>query len=632
MLPKDLNDVAQVPRAGAGCLRVPKVGVAMLTQHLIDRFPWKNHRLPQHDKHARQRLGRYAPRNQRLNACHTMCGLPFVTFHLALRETIVHNFAVRLCMATSHSNPFADDAARCMTRAWDATNADRQWKDPSRRSTALGMIADALLAHHAEIIALASAETALTTDELTPEFARMVRTLRLFASRVASDTWRRLAWSPPEPDPANAIGPNHDLRSFLVPRRGVAVVFGASNFPLAYGVCGGDTASALAAGLPVVIKEHTAHRATGRRIATIVRDALTHAGLSPDLLGYAREPDDETLETAPGDSQFDVARTLVTHELAAAVGFTGSFAGGMAIDALARARPKEIGGPIPVFAEMGSTNPVFVSRAALLARSDSIARDIAASLLARHGQQCTCPGLILIESDILLPALAKDHEHKTDPIADAFEQTLAHAVQHAPTRPMLSPRVREAYVKQVNTIAGYMPEVEVLAMGAIDPPSPQSPGSPRADHARLAPAMLLRTDIDELRTLRFLSEEAFGPSTVIARYTSSRADMLEDLFTTIQGHLVACVYAEPEELRDASSLTRALLERLIDVAGRVVLNGVPTGVRVCDAMVHSGPFPACNAPETTAVGPRAIERWCRLVCLQNWPDELVKGLDQHPTP
>lgn len=431
----------------------------------------------------------------------------------------------------------------------------------------------------------------------------MTRTFRLFAERVADGSWRRAVHSQPEADPAKAIGPNHDVRSILVPRRGVAIVFGASNFPLAYGVCGGDTASALAAGLPVVVKEHPGHRETGRLIARIAREALEKAGFSPDLLGYAREGESE------GD--FEVARALVTHDLAAAVGFTGSFAGGMAIEKLARGRE---GGPIPVFAEMGSTNPVFVTRAALESRGEAIAKEIGASLLARYGQQCTCPGLILIESDVLMPTLAREREGKADPAADAFERTLAGIVKAAPTRRMLTPRVREGYITQTNKITRYMPEVEVLAMGAMKDPAID------------APAMLFRIDIDELRTLRYLSEEAFGPASVVSRFTRARGDMIEDLFNTIQGHLVACVYAEPDELRDEASLARALLERLMDVAGRVVVNGVPTGVRVCDAMVHSGPFPACNAPETTAVGPRAIERWCRPVCLQNWPEEAVKAL------
>lgn len=509
-------------------------------------------------------------------------------------------------MASQHLNEFVGEAARSVERAHESA-ADPRWRSATQRSQALGKIAEAMQSQELGIVTTASRETGLTPEELSPEFFRMTRTFRLFADRVADGSWRRAAASPREADPAQAIGPNHDLRSMLVPRRGVAIVFGASNFPLAYGVCGGDTASALAAGLPVVVKEHPGHRETGRMIAAIAREALTRAGFSPDLLGYAREAEDE------GD--FEVAKALVTHELAAAVGFTGSFGGGMAIETLARSRPKEIGGPIPVFAEMGSTNPVFITRAALESRGEAIAREIGASLLARYGQQCTCPGLILIESEILMPTLAREQEGKVDSVADAFERTLAELVKAAPARRMLTPRVREGYIKQTNKIAGYMPEVELLAMGAMV--APEKSGD------RDAPAMLLRTDIDELRTLRFLSEEAFGPCSVVARFSSSRTDMLEDLFTTIQGHLVACVYAEPVELRDAASLARALMERLMDVAGRVVVNGVPTGVRVCDAMVHSGPFPACNAPETTAVGPRAIERWCRPVCLQNWPEEAL---------
>lgn len=510
-------------------------------------------------------------------------------------------------MASQPLNEFIGESIRSVSQAWKAA-ADRRWREGKHRAIALGTIADALTSQQQGVLRIASEETALTTEELVPEFARMVRTFRLFAERVADGSWRRSVACPPEADPARAIGPNHDLRAMLVPRRGVAIVFGASNFPLAYGTCGGDTASALAAGLGVVVKEHPGHRETGRLIAKIAREALSRCGFSPDLLGYAQEADDE--------GRFEVAEALVTHELAAAVGFTGSFGGGMAIEKLARSRPI----PIPVFAEMGSTNPVFVTRAALEARGEAIAREIGASLLARFGQQCTCPGLVLIESAVLMPTLARETEGRVDPVADAFESELAATVRAAPARQMLTARVREGYVKQVNRIGGYIPEVEVLATGAT------AAANEKAGD-RSAPAMLLRTDIDELRTLRFLSEEAFGPSTVVARFASSRADMLEDLFEMIQGHLVACVYAEAEEMRDASSLARALMDRLMDVAGRVVVNGVPTGVRVCDAMVHSGPMPACNAPESTAVGPRAIERWCRPVCLQNWPmDALPEGL------
>jgi NADP-dependent aldehyde dehydrogenase len=387
----------------------------------------------------------------------------------------------------------------------------------------------------------------------------------------------------------------------LVARRGVAIVFGASNFPLAYGVCGGDTASAIAAGLPVVVKEHPGHRETGRRIARVAREAIGTRGISSDVLGYVEE--------AASEGEFEVARALVLHERAAAVGFTGSFAGGMAIEKLARSRER---GPIPVFAEMGSTNPVFVTRAALEKRGGVIAEELGASLLMRHGQQCTCPGLVVIESEVLL-APVEAARGVRDEVADEFEALLARLVASAPARRMLTQRVREGFVRQTNRIASYMPEVERLALGETG----------EAGDARVASAMLFRVDIDELRKQRVLSEEAFGPSTIVSRFSTSRMDMVEELLETMQGQLVACVYAEPQELSDASSPSRKLLTCLMDAAGRVVVNCVPTGVRVCEAMVHSGPFPASNAPETTAVGMRAIERWCRPVCLQNWPAEAL---------
>lgn len=498
------------------------------------------------------------------------------------------------------------DAELAVDRAWEAA-ADPKWRDGRHRSTVLLAIAEGLERRRAEIIDCAGRESALTHEELAPEFSRMVGTLRLFARVIADDSWRRPSICSPGADPSTSIGPNHDVRSVLVPRRGVAIVFGASNFPLAYGVCGGDTASALAAGLPVVVKEHPGHRQTGRLLAGVAREAIRARAVCSAVLGYANE--------AEREGEFEVARALVLHECAAAVGFTGSFAGGMAIEKLALSKT---GGAIPVYAEMGSTNPVFVTRAALEKRGEAIASEIAASLLARHGQQCTCPGLVLIESSVLLPAIERE-QGRHDEVADGFERVLARHVEAATSRRMLTPRVREGFVRQTNRIASHLPEVERLALGTVACGSDE----------REAPAMLFRVDIDELRTLRFLSEEAFGPSSIVSRFSASRADMVEDLLGKIEGHLVACLYAEREELEDAASYARKLMTRLMDVAGRVVINGVPTGVRVCEAMVHSGPFPACNAPETTAVGPRALERWCRPVCLQNWPvaalPEVLRG-------
>ncbi|NUQ67800.1 MAG: aldehyde dehydrogenase family protein [Phycisphaerales bacterium] len=465
-------------------------------------------------------------------------------------------------------------------RAWAAAEHPR-WRDPASRADALERVSLALKKESSAILDQASRETGLTRDELTPELARMVRALRLFADLVREGSWVRAAIDGPCKDPAAAIGPNHDLRRMLVPLGRVVGVFGASNFPLAYGVCGGDTASAWAAGCAVVVKEHPAHPKTGSLIVTIARGAFEEAGLPRDLLGYVR--DDET-------AGFHVARALVSHELVCAIGFTGSRGSGLAIETIARERDV----PIPVFAEMSSTNPVFITRGAIEARGPEIGRMIVSSVLARYGQQCTCPGLIF-------PEIGVDHE----PLLGEIRRGIA----AQPARRMLSTRVREGYAKQASTVGSFVPEVELLAMGG------EGAGSDEA------PALAYLTDWDSVRSVKFLSDEMFGPGMVIAPIDFAHPSAIEDVLATIGNHLTASLFHVEQDLDRAH--IRGLCERLAGIAGRVIFNGVPTGVRVAGAMVHGGPFPATNRPESTAAGPLAIERWCRPVCWQNCPDVLL---------
>lgn len=250
------------------------------------------------------------------------------------------------------------------------------WRQaPARRAETLDAVAAALDARRGDVVSTAAEETALTPDELAPEFDRMTGTLRMFAALIGGS-----GLPPDRKSPFRAaisrkgdhtLGPNHDVRSMLVPLGPVAV-FGSSNFPLAYGVCGGDTASALAAGCPVVVKEHPAHPRTGRLIRGIARAAATTAGAHESLLGYIENTD-------PRD--FSAAEQLVQHPAIRAVGFTGSIPGGLAIENLARER----GTPIPVFAEMGSNNVVVITPAAAAARAEEIADELAASILQRFG-------------------------------------------------------------------------------------------------------------------------------------------------------------------------------------------------------------------------------------------------------
>lgn len=427
------------------------------------------------------------------------------------------------------------------------------------------------------IIATASAETALTPEELAPEFSRMTRTLEIFAGVVEDGRWTRESHTPAAADPADAIGPNHDLRSRLVPLRGVVVVFGASNFPLAYGVCGGDTASALAAGCPVVVKEHPAHRATGRLIADTARAAIKEVGCDPEILGYVEDD---------GTNSAELAKQLIEHRATAAVGFTGSLAVGTQLHRLAANRPflPQTLAPIPVFAEMGSVNPSVIFPAALASREDAIIEQLAASITQRFGQQCTCPGIIFLHS-------TRD--------GHSFAEKLAAKLAQTPPRRMLSPSVARGFEHAVATVAGAR---DVTRIGN------PTPGGPVVLHCVGSEALA------QFETV--LNTEMFGPGVLVVDDAGYDGDSME-----FPGSLTLSIWFDPHSPEDTIAA-----RRFLDVgrfgAGRIIFNGVPTGVRVCESMTHGGPWPATNRPDTTAAGPRAIERWCRWVSWQNAPSEL----------
>ncbi len=450
---------------------------------------------------------------------------------------------------------------------------------PARRAEMLESVAASLDGARGDIVAVASQESALTPAELEPEFARMVGTLRLFAVTIRRGDWLGAAIDHPHD---HALGPNHDVRRMLVPLGPVAV-FGASNFPLAYGVCGGDTASALAAGCTVVVKEHPAHPKTGRLILARARAGLRNVGLDEALIGYIANTDPADL--AP-------AQQLVQHPSIAAVGFTGSRRGGLAIDELARRRPT----PIPVFAEMGSVNPVLICPGAAAARAEAIAAMLADSILARFGQQCTCPGLIFV------PDPGDDRAHPSAKLIDVLGARL----DAAPERNMLAPWICAAYARRVAEVAA-VPGVGLIA-GRADA---------RAGSNRAARAAAFVTTADRFAWHAELHEEVFGPAAVVVRTPPEAFESLPlpaSLTLTIH-----CEAGSPQDL----ALARRLLERFMPTAGRIIVNGVPTGVRVAESMVHGGPYPATNRPESTAVGPHAMGRWCRPVCWQDVPDALL---------
>ncbi len=493
------------------------------------------------------------------------------------------------------ANHLAVDAATTRAaRAWGEVNplrAEAPGLSDEARAAMLERIAHALDAHRADIIALAAHETALLPAELAPEFDRMTGTLRLFAAVARNGTWREAALDPAPVAPAVAIGPPHAVRVERIPLGPVAV-FGASNFPLAYGVCGGDTASALAVGCPVIVKEHPAHPHTGRLIAKTAREAVASSVstlpspqreiLVEGLFNYVEHanPDDPLNPPDP-----KVGAALVAHPTIRAAGFTGSLSGGMALDTIAQARPA----PIPVFAEMGSVNPILVTPGALTPgatspeRAIALADELAASLLLRFGQQCTCPGVVF------LPA---------GQLAEAFIARLASRVEAAPGRDMLAPWIARAFAARVHAVAS-IPGVQVIARGTPH------------DGPRGGQATLLRAGPEEWSRHHTLREELFGPAMLVITLNDFPA--LNNL--PLPGTLTLSVYFDRTNPADAAS-ARELVAHHGHSAGRVIANGVPTGVRACESMVHGGPFPATNCPDTTAVGPRAARRWTRPVCWQ----------------
>jgi len=456
----------------------------------------------------------------------------------------------------------------------DAADAAQSpaWRDDARRADMLDAIAAALRVQESAITSLASVESGLTADELAPEFARMWRTFTLFAAHIRNADWRCPSIDPAKADAADAVGPNHDLRQLRLTLPGTVVVFGASNFPLAYGVLGGDTASALAAGCGVVVKEHPAHPRTGALLHTIARDAIAAAGHSPDLLALVHDD---------GSDSATIAKHLIHAPHVVGVGFTGSRRVGESIAALGAARTP----PIPVFAEMGSLNPILVLPRAWEQRGPEIINAVADSLLMRHGQQCTAPGLLLLPNE--------------NAARVAFDLLAARAAA-APARRMLSPTVASTYIRRVE---------HVQALPCITQCTPW----PRGTGGLVTAPCIMLADGRTLASHSTAWEEIFGPAMLVSSYSDAAASL-----APLHGTLTATLHAQPDD----ADVPR-VLDMLVQRAGRVIINGVPTGVRVCASTVHAGPWPSTNRPDATAVGPHAIHRWTRPVTLQNCPQSWL---------
>ncbi|MEO8753210.1 MAG: aldehyde dehydrogenase (NADP(+)) [Casimicrobiaceae bacterium] len=472
----------------------------------------------------------------------------------------------------------ADDVnAACeLAHATQAAFAD---SSPMRRADFIEAVGAQVIALGDALIDRALLETGLPRARLESERARTVGQLGFMARRLREGdcfdaTIDRAL-------PARTPLPRPDLR-----RRHLAVgpvaVFGASNFPLAFSVAGGDTASAFAAGCPVVVKGHPAHPGTGELVARAIASAVRDAGFPEGVFSYL-----------PG-SGTALGAALVAHPHIRAVGFTGSRAAGLALMRIAAARPE----PIPVFAEMSSINPVFLFPAAAARRSGDLARAYVASLTLGAGQFCTNPG-------VLFGVAGADLE--------SFIEVAAAALAAVPAQTMLTDGIATAYgrgVLQLQRVGG----VEVVARGAAD------------ETLRRCRALLTRVDADRFLREPRLAEEVFGASSLIVRAAST--DEFATLVENIEGQLTATVLYDPDDVPAVAKMLPALERRV----GRIIGNGWPTGVEVASAMVHGGPYPATSDGCSTSVGSLAIQRFLRPVCYQDLAETLLPSVLKDANP
>lgn len=440
----------------------------------------------------------------------------------------------------------------------------------AKRAAFLRGVGTQLEDNRQELVAICNRETALPPPRLNGELSRTINQLVMFAELIEEGSWvgARIDRALPHREPA----PKPDLRQMQIPL-GVVGVFGASNFPFAFSVAGGDTASALAAGCCVVVKGHPAHPKTSALVGEAIERAVIAARLPEGVFSLIQG---RTVE---------VGMAIVNHPLVKAIGFTGSTQGGKAIFAAAGSRPE----PIPVYAEMGSTNPVFVLPGAIKARAESIAQGLVASITLGTGQFCTNPGLVL----------AMD-----SPETAAFVTESAARLEATAAGTMLTPAIQQAYDWGINRVQ-QVDGVTRIAAGAAE-------GAPCE-----GVAYLLQTTAGTVLRNPTLTEEVFGPSSLLV--TAESKAQLYKLAKSLEGHLTATIHATPEDLKEYGELI-AILERKV---GRLLFNGFPTGVEVSHAMVHGGPFPATTDSRTTSVGTGAIHRFTRPVCYQDFPGDAL---------
>jgi len=462
-----------------------------------------------------------------------------------------------------------DNVVAACAKAAEAFNSYGKLSD-AERAVFLRTIADEIEARGDALTYHGSAETGLPEARLQGERGRTVMQLRLFAEHIMKGGYLDLSHDEALPDREPLTRP--DIKMMQRPV-GPVGVFGASNFPLAFSTAGGDTAAALAAGCPVVVKGHSAHPVTGEIVAEAVTAAVKKCGLHPGVFSLVQ-----------GGSQ-DVGQALVLDENIYAVGFTGSLYGGRALFNLAASRPK----PIPFFGELGSVNPMFMLSEAIASRGEALGTGWAGSLLMGAGQFCTNPGIAVVIKG---------------PGVDAFVDATMETLKKANPQTMLTNGIADAYAKGVGKVGSTAGVQELIADTCV---------------RRTAVAALYKVSGQDWLKNDALSHEVFGPMGLIIE-AENEAEMTE-LAQAFDGQITCTLHMNDGDIDCA----KQLMPILENTAGRILVNGFPTGVEVCDAMVHGGPYPASTNFGATSVGTLSIRRFLRPVCYQNMPDALLPG-------
>ncbi len=492
----------------------------------------------------------------------TLCGKHFIAGHWtpsdgAFQSAPLDGSAQTFCDAGAAE---VDAAATAAEAAFEAFG----WSSAADRAALLNAIADEIDARGAAITEIGCAETGLPEVRLNGERGRTTGQLRMFADHILKGDYLDRAHDEALPDRAPL--PRPDLKLIQRPLGPVAV-FGASNFPLAFSTAGGDTAAALAAGCPVVVKGHPAHPGTAEIVTQAIEAAMAKTGTPAGVFNLIQS------------AGHDAGVALVQHPLIRAVGFTGSLGAGRALFDLCAARPE----PIPFFGELGSINPMFLMPGAMAARGADIGAGWAASLTLGVGQFCTNPGVAVVLDG-----------------ADAFVQSASAALENSDVHPMLTDGIAQAYRAGTDSIAANATACVI-----------------NRSEGRSARPNLFATTAAEWLSNDSLHHEVFGPTGIIVKADS--VTQMQDIARQMSGQLTATLHMDDGDTEDAKSLM-PLLERK---AGRVLVNGFPTNVEVTDAMVHGGPYPASTNFGATSVGSMAIRRFLRPVCYQNVPDALL---------